>query len=208
MSSMLQRPWLYALFGVAVAALAAALGDLLVEGLSNHGVFGPGHVTDGSSIDIAPETVAGVFLLAAFVWRRVRRGLREFSAAITGRMILRLLPAIFAVQIVLLFMMETAEQRIVAGHFMGGTIWLGGPVIISLTLHATICAIVAVIALASVRFLEPRALRLIRTLLAAIVFPPSAPVVVVRSARTVPVTRWMIHHEVAKRGPPAAYLSV
>jgi hypothetical protein len=208
MSNIQQRSWLYTLFGIAVAALAAALGDVLVESLSNHGVFGPGRFTDGSTLDIAPVTIAGVLLLGAFVWRRVHCALREFSAAISGRSILFVLPVIFATQMALLFMMETAEQRIVTGHFMGGTIWLGGPLLISVTLHAAICAIVAWIALGAVRFLEPRALRFIRTLLTTIVFPPSAPVVDVRSAYVAPESRWIINHEVAKRGPPAGYLSI
>jgi hypothetical protein len=196
------------LFGLAVAAISAAVGDIVVESLSNHGVFGPGHFTDGSTCDVAPVTIIGVVLFAAFLFRRIQRAIRRISATLSVRAVLHMLPAVFTLHIALLFVMETLEQQIVLGHLLGGTVWLGAPAVASVLLHLVITMAIAFLALAAVRFLEPHALQFIRTLLASIIFPPSAPVVVARSARTAPVSRWMVHHEVAKRGPPAAYLSM
>jgi hypothetical protein len=195
-------------FAVAVAAVSAALGDIVVESLSNHGFFGPGHFTDGSTVDVAPAAIVGLLFFGAFLWRRVRAAMRKISAAISTRAVARMLPAIFAAHMLLLFVMETLEQRLVLGRFLGGTIWLGAPIATSIALHVLICVLVAFLGLAAVRFLEPRAVRLIRTLLESAAFPLSAPVVGVRSARPERLSRWTLLHEVAKRGPPAAHLSI
>jgi uncharacterized protein YacL len=198
---------LLSLFGLAVAAVSAALGDIVVESLSNHAVFGPGHFTDGSTVDVVPAAIIGFVFFGAFLWRRVRDALRKISAMISSRTIARMLPAIFAMHMLLLFFMETLEQWLVLGRFLGGTIWLGGPTTASLALHVVICIPVALLGLAAARFLEPRAVRLIRTLLASAAFPVTAPVVRVRSTCPERQSRWTLLHEVAKRGPPA-HLSI
>jgi hypothetical protein len=106
-----------------------------------------------------------------------------------------------------LFFMETLEQRLVLGRFLGGTIWLGAPTAASLALHAVTCILVALLGLAAVRFLEPRAVRLIRTLLASAAFPLNVPVAGVRWTCPERQSRSTLLHEVAKRGPPA-HLSI
>jgi hypothetical protein len=78
------------------------------------------------------------------------------------------LGAIFAVQIAALWTMETFEQYAVFGHGFGGTIWLGGPVLMSLAVHAALCVVTALTARSVLRALEPRALRLLRALLAVL----------------------------------------
>ena len=55
----------------------------------------------------------------------------------------RLLPLIFALQLAVLYSMETAEQLVTSGHIMGPAIWLGGPVLLSLAFHAAGCVLVA-----------------------------------------------------------------
>jgi len=179
------------LFSIAVATLAAALGDLLVESLSNHGAFGPGRFTDGSNADIAPIGIAGSTLLLGCLFFRVRRALaccgaaqyrRELTAALAPLPLARTLPLILLLQIVLLWAMETAEQYLVVGHGFGGTIWLGGPTAISLFLHAAICLIVATATRNLLLVLEPRAVRLIRRLLTSTAFPPHAAVAVAWTA--------------------------
>ena len=63
-------------FIVAVAAIAAALADLIVEGLSNHGLFGRQRFTDGSSAVNVPAASLGAIFLVRFLYLRVRRALR------------------------------------------------------------------------------------------------------------------------------------
>jgi hypothetical protein len=163
------------LFGVAVAALAAAAGDLLVESLSNCGVFGPGRYTDGSNADIAPITITGLLLLLSFLYVRTRHALQAsrgsagwcgVAAALSTNKVTRLLPALFAVQILLLWAMESLEQRFVLGHGLGGTIWLGGPILISLAVHAAVCVGAAFLARSIVIAVEPQAIRLVSALIA------------------------------------------
>jgi branched-subunit amino acid transport protein len=201
------------LFGAAVAALAAALGDLFVESLSNHGAFGPGRFTDGSNADIAPIGIAGSALLLGCLFFHVRRALardaaaqyrRELTAALAPLTIARMLPLIFLLQIVLLWTMETAEQYVVVGHGFGGTIWLGGPTVASLLLHAMICSIVTFVTRRLLFVLEPRAVRLIRRLLTSTAFPPDAAVATAWTPSLPGSPRRSLLTEVAKRGPPAA----
>jgi hypothetical protein len=105
--------------------------------------------------------------------------------------------------------MESLEQRFVLGHFLGGTIWLGGPVTASLLLHAVALAIVVLLTMAAIRFFEPRALRMICALLASIAYPPVSASPLSRRCRSVRAARWTLSHEVAKkRGPPAPCLSI
>jgi hypothetical protein len=205
------------LFVGAVAAFAAACGDLLVESLSNHGFFGPGRFTDGSNLDIAPIAVVGSALLLACLLFRVRRALArgaparcrlDLTAALAPIAIARMLPAILVLQLGLLWAMETAEQYLVIGRGLGGTIWLGGPIAASLLLHATICLVVTTLTRRLLCVLEPRAVQLVRRLLASTAFPPDAAVVVVRARRPLSLPRRWLLQEIAKRGPPVALLAV
>lgn len=145
------------LFCLAAAVTAAALADPLVEGLSNHGVFGTGRFTDHSNADVLPVLAAGLVLAALFVFSVVRRAmpssragyarawLRDSRAAIRSRSAIHLFPVAFALQLVTLFGAETLEQVAVAGHPLGGSMWLGGPVLASLGLHAAIGFFVVVV---------------------------------------------------------------
>lgn len=122
--------------------------DPAVEYLANGGFFGPGNFTDHSNLDVLPALGAALALALLFTAGLVRRGLRRGNApawlrrcavASDDRALPQLLPAIFALQMVVLWSMETWEQIVVAGHPLGGTIWLGGPLAISLLLHAGGC---------------------------------------------------------------------
>lgn len=125
-------------FSAAAAVAAAALTDPIVEGLSNAGAFGPGRFTDHSNLDVVPALcVAGALALTALL-----RWLRIWQIGVAPVRVSRGLPAIFAMQIVALFGMETIEQFAVSGHALGGTVWLGGPVAVSLAAHALACVTV------------------------------------------------------------------
>jgi hypothetical protein len=168
------RTLIQLLFGVVVAALAAAFASPLVESLSNHGVFGRGTYTDGSNADVLPVTIAGLLLAAAFLCVRIRHsyfGARshhrpELAVALSLRRLLRILPVAFIVQIAMLWTMETIEQHVVVGHGLAPMIWLGGPIAASLTIHALFCVGAALLARRIVIVVEPRAIRIVRAILA------------------------------------------
>lgn len=123
-------------FCMAAAVIAAAIADPIVEALSNAGVFGPGRFTDHSNLVVIPALLAGATVLLAYIALRVRRALLRASSEALRTHVTCLLPAIVALQVAVLFVMETLEQVVVAGHPMGGMIWLGGPWWFSLSAHA------------------------------------------------------------------------
>ena len=158
-------PTIRAWFCVTVAVTAAALGDPLVEFASNAGAFGAGTFTDHSYLDVLPAFgVATAFVLVQSL-ARVRsifsKRLRAAGDALTLRRALALLPAAFALQIAVLFGMETLEQLAVYGHVLGGSVWLGGPVAISLAVHAACCALGTLLVVRSLRAVTRSVLRLV-----------------------------------------------
>jgi hypothetical protein len=142
--------WMLVLFCVAAAFVGAACADPIVEALSNAGAFGTGNYTDHSILDVIPVLSIGAATAAVWLFVRVRKmlGLRvakpqwiqRSAFALDLRFVVKLLPAVFALQITILFWMETLEQIIVRGHILGSLVWLGGPVLISLLVHAFACA--------------------------------------------------------------------
>ena len=163
------------LFALAVAIIAAAIADPLLEGASNAGIFGPGSFTDHSNLDVVPAVIAGVMLLAVHVGFKARGMLlRESSRALeTGTS--RLLPAAFAIQLLVLYVMETSEQFVTLGHTLGGTVWLGAPVIVSFIVHAITCVLVATVLARAVRTLAKAAVRIVRLVRALAARPAQPP---------------------------------
>jgi hypothetical protein len=142
------------LFCLAVAASAATLTDPLLEAASNAGWFGPGNYTDRSTLDVLPALAVAVLLALAHVYLTSRpalasrslafaRRLRASLATASPRLSARLLPRIFAVQLAVLYGMETGEQIVVTGHPLGGALWLGAPVALALAFHAAACVLCA-----------------------------------------------------------------
>jgi hypothetical protein len=126
-----------AVFCLAAAVTAAAVIDPAIEWLANAGLFGPGRFTDHSNLDVIPVLVLGLLFSVIFVAGQAHRIVRRFASEVGS--IPMLLPVIFALQLLVLWSMETVEQIVVTGGPLGGTIWLGGPAIISLALHALGC---------------------------------------------------------------------
>jgi hypothetical protein len=169
-------------FCTAIAVIAAAIADPLVESASNAGWFGPGLFTDHSNLDVAPVLLAGVLLLVVYLVLKARAALengsgrdrdlwREAGHAV-GSGVWRLLPAIFGLQLLTLYVMETAEQYAVWGHSLGPMVWLGGPLPVSLAVHAIICVAVAVTIARWMRTLTATTLRFIRLIGALATFAP------------------------------------
>ncbi len=146
-------------FCTALAVMAAAIADPLVEFASNAGWFGRGSFTDHSNLDVVPALVAGVALMALYLLRKARL---IVSGHAFPRGVVPLLPAIFVLQVVALYGMETAEQFIVYGHLLGPAVWLGAPPLVSLAVHAAVCVGVSFWFGRSMRTLAATTLRVIR----------------------------------------------
>jgi hypothetical protein len=156
-------------FCLSAAVIAAAIADPIVERASNAGLFGPGSFTDRSNLDVIPALLAGIALLAIFMVRRARAIVS--GCAPSNRSVL-LLPPIFALQILTLFAMETAEQFVVFGHGLGPLTWLGAPPAISLTAHAAVCIVVTFALVRSRRALAVTTLRVMRLIATIARFVP------------------------------------
>lgn len=141
-----------------MAVICAAVADPIVEFASNAGWFGAGRFTDHSNLDVVPALLAGVGLLVLYLVRKARAILSERSSL--GLWVL--LPSIFTLQILTLYVMETAEQLMVWRHVLGPTVWLGAPLPISIAIHASICCGVVLAILRSRRTLATTTLRVIR----------------------------------------------
>lgn len=162
-------------FAFAAAVLAAAIIDPLVERLSNAGFFGPGSFTDHSNADVVPALCLGfawaLFFVTLYAVRLLGTGIalvrwlgpsaRELDDASVSRM----LPLIFALELLTLFIMETFEQRLVLGHFLGGSVWLGGPMLASLALHLCGCVFVTMLLSRSLHAVARRVVDVVRALL-------------------------------------------
>jgi hypothetical protein len=167
-------------FCLAAGVIAAAIADPIVEFASNAGWFGAGNFTDHSYLDVLPALFAGGAFVAVVVILRVRGALlgREAAPGLlrASRDALRsgvaaLLPVTIAIQLCALYVMETAEQVAIFGHPLGGSIWLGGPVLLSLAVHASIGVLVGFAIAWAVRALTSTTLRFIRLVRALAAFP-------------------------------------
>jgi hypothetical protein len=156
------------LFVLVAAVTAAVLLDPVLEMLSNAGVFGPGHFTDNSTADVLPAALASLLLAVAFVALTARRRwLRESIGHLSGRAVLKLLPVIAAVQLAIVFSMETIEQILVLGHPLGGTVWLGAPTPIALLVHIAGGALLAGILARALQAFASHVVRAVRRIASA-----------------------------------------
>jgi hypothetical protein len=136
---------------LAAAITAAAATDPVVEQLSNVGLFGKQSFTDHSNLDVIPALCIGAALIAVWAGILIRRmlaratyapaWLRLSASDLDHASAARLIPAIFFLQLIALWTMETLEQVVVYGHTFGGTLWLGGPVLVSLVFHFAGCVL-------------------------------------------------------------------
>jgi hypothetical protein len=99
------------------------------------------------------------------------RGLRAASDSITIACALRLWPAIFVLEIAALYGMETVEQSVVYGHALGGALWLGAPVVASLSIHASFCLCATILAARSLRTVARAVVRIVHLLRAFTILP-------------------------------------
>jgi hypothetical protein len=158
------------LSGFAIALVAAAIGDPLVETISDTGIFGRGFIDDNHQSVVTVMTagiVLGLLLVIArfrLVARNVgdsRDWLREIGAALAKTSSSRHVAPIFAVQLAVVFAMESGEQLLGRGVSIHGLSWLGAPPIVSLALHLAVCLICAYAARRVTRAVVPRVLAVI-----------------------------------------------
>ena len=133
----------------ATAVLAAAIGNPIVEGISRTGLVG-GSYDDTNRLSVVPALFAGLVLALGALGLRCLRAWRGSTSAIDddwlhvaarawSRRSLRFdLLAVFAMQMIALFAMETSERLLTDGHLVSGLAWLGGPVWFSILVHATL----------------------------------------------------------------------
>src|SRR5262249_25040176 len=58
-------------FSLAVAVIASAIADPLLEAASNAGIFGNAHYTDHSNLDVLPALAVGLVAVAIHVGLRI-----------------------------------------------------------------------------------------------------------------------------------------
>jgi hypothetical protein len=114
--------------------------------VSNSGIFGGGFA-DNNHLGVVPTLLAGAFLVAEMfalrfieAWRRSTNSpsdsLIDIARDIGSGSVARDFPVIYLLQLLALFAMESAEQLAAGGKLLGGTAWLGGPILLSLIAHA------------------------------------------------------------------------
>jgi hypothetical protein len=134
---------------LAIALVAAAIGDPLVETIANSGLFGRAFV-DRDQQSVVPVLVAGVLLgllllvarfryAAALAGPQSRDWLREVVAQLSTTSSSRTVAPIFAAQLAVVYAMESCEHALGAGAAIVGLSWLGAPVAFSLLLHLGVC---------------------------------------------------------------------
>jgi hypothetical protein len=142
-------------FVLATALVAGALGDPLVETISDTGIFGPGY-HDTNHLGVVPALICGLVLTLEVVLLRCLQALRggarrerdwliAVAERFNSRSPLRDVPYVFVLQLGVVFAIETVEQLLVGGKLEEGTAWLGGPVAFSLTAHVLLAIVVTIV---------------------------------------------------------------
>lgn len=185
--------------------LAASIADPIVEFASNAGLFGMGRYTDHSNLDVVPALIAGLGLLALYF---VRRASAILSGQALSAGVMTSLPAIFVLQLAVLYVMETAEQVLIWGHPLGSTIWLGAPFPIAVSIHAIVAFAVATTLVRSRRALAATTLRVIRSIRAIATLAAAPPRVVTCKPRR-SVLRKLVPalRAIGERAPPVRCVS-
>jgi hypothetical protein len=137
--------------GLAVALVAAALGDPLVESIGNAGLFGI-RSRDDSHQSVLPALIFGLLLAAIVLVLRVTHTFRnsdvrsrywgrEFLSGLKRVSVFRNLAPIFATQLAFVCAMEWCEHALGYAGPVHGLSWLAGPIACSLALHLATCGV-------------------------------------------------------------------
>ena len=134
-------------FLCAVALVAAAFADPVVETISDSGIFG-GHYADHNRLSVIPTAIVGVLVASHVLVRRIVRSWRardvggdallDLARDVSSRGPFSGFAFVLLAQLTALFVMEHAEQAAIGGPAIDGTAWLGGPIAFSLATHALV----------------------------------------------------------------------
>jgi hypothetical protein len=200
----------------AVAILASALSNPLVESLANRGWLGgaPGSFDDNDHSSASPALCLGLAIALVLC---IRRGFVHGCAAQEDwmpRVVARLssrarasdIVWIVAAQLGALFTMENLERLAAGAQFARGLTWLGGPPAASLAIHALIGVAVALCAARAVRSLADACTAIVRAaihLATALTARSGARCFVRRLDRRPVFARRVFAPQIAGRAPPS-----
>ncbi|HTU70746.1 MAG TPA: hypothetical protein VMF11_10560 [Candidatus Baltobacteraceae bacterium] len=152
-------------FLIAVALIGAAVGDPLVETIANTGILGPGYA-DNVHSSVVPTLIAGISLALLLLGWQCRRLLScrsrspqrpgDLARRFLARSPIRDVPYVVILQLAAVFVMESCEQAFCEGGLLGGTAWLGGPVLFSLFVHASIATLFTILIARAMRAIVRR----------------------------------------------------
>jgi hypothetical protein len=192
-------------FLLAVALIAAAIGDPLVETIANSRILGPGYL-DNDHASVVPALIAGFSVAVLLIGWQCRQFLRQRHDFVERP--LTDMSYVFGLQLVALFVMESCEQIFCEGSLLGGTAWLGGPVWFSLFAHALIGAICTLLIARGMRAIVRRAATLVEIVFERVLctFGQSAMLFVRRNADAMRARTQVLHvHQCGERGPPLLF---
>ncbi len=166
--------WSRVSFVMAIALVAAAIADPLVETIANTGVLGGGY-SDNDHTSVVPTLIFGSALLLLAIGARClglvrrasvyRRWVVGIARQLGARPALADLPYVVLLQFVALFAMESCEQLLFNGRLSGGTAWLGGPIWFSVGTHVLIGLICVILAARAMRTIVRRCAALVSIVL-------------------------------------------
>jgi hypothetical protein len=202
-------------FGAA-ALIAGALGDCSVERIADTGVFGARYVDHDQSA-VGATIVLGLGLafavavlrlgaLLGAVDARRRAAWRRASARLFApRAVLRAMPLVLTLQCATVFAIESAERIALGAPPPHGLLWLGAPVLISLTFHLAIGLVCALALTAALRALLGWCAALVAgvldVVLATLAGPPR-PCLAARAEAPLLVARGHRARQRGERAPP------
>lgn len=133
---------------LAAALLSALFSDWVIEGSASIGLFGGSYaVHDQRSVICTAAVVAGLVFLCILrsaleklaVLRSQGEWIEEAAQDISSRWSWTTLGASYLFALASRYAMESARLFEQSGHMAHGIGWLGGPLIVSLTIHAAFC---------------------------------------------------------------------
>jgi len=101
-----------------------------------------------------------------------------------------------------LFVMETLEQTAVYGHVLGGTLWLGAPILIALAMHVAIGSISALSLAVALSFCADQLVRIARILIGYLVESTAQRPVFRQLEQFCQGHQWLLRATPSDRGPP------
>ncbi|HEX3468911.1 MAG TPA: hypothetical protein VHT05_12610 [Candidatus Elarobacter sp.] len=203
-------------FLLAAALIAGGLGDPLVETIADSGAVGAGY-HDTNHLGVLPALLCGLVVAVEFVllraWALLRRDahdgrgwLNGFAGRFHVRPPLHDVPYVFALQLVVVFAIETLEQIVSRGPLELGLSWLGGPVAFSLGVHALIALTVTLVLAALARALAAALASIVRLAfgwIALVRARPAVPPRYDRRGEAAFVRRRLLHRRrIGARAPP------